>query len=726
MKNAKRIFVLLFAALLILMSVMCVSFYDNVKASTVIDENMVLWQLEDELRYFLIGKAMEIDPEYQLLTFSDEVPLEVQESINDNMTMKINDVFYLLDNDEDFIYTFHNTLTQESVSRHTERVEDMDEQPEDFYMYAQLNYDERGNLEANNQIYYESFRRFQASDLLASNIYVTYTFEDYYGYGTGEFMDGDLDWEDWEYIDSGLIEVNMPKNLEAVIAIPKDMRGIGFVANRINSWDLYNAYPAIGLLAGTLILALFFLFYPIRIAEEVNPFLLVKKWKGELNVVWLTCFISAMVVGCMVICGHTINNFLVNLLQNYQIHNANGILAVLNFFVWFFSFYLISIALFLIKYMFAHGFVRYLKEDTLVGTLIYWVKHLFDKSADIDLSLPLTRQVFQIVALNTIVILLINSFFGMSFVLTIIYTVCLFFWISSKMSKIKNDNDKMLEMTRQLAQGNFDNEIDEDVGVFNPLKEELQNIKTGFEKAVQEETKSQNMKTELISHVSHDLKTPLTCIKNYIVLLEDDTLTNEQRQEYLNNVKQYANRLNTLIEDLFEVSKVNSGNIQLEMIDLNIVALIEQSKAEYAELLAESDLTIITSYENPEITVHLDGNKTYRIFENLFTNIGKYAMKHSRVYIDVKEDEENVYIEFKNISAVQMNFTSDEIVERFVRGDKSRHESGSGLGLAIVQSFTEVQGGTLKIDIDGDLFKTILTFKKAVKEALPSNEIQPE
>ena len=234
------------------------------------------------------------------------------------------------------------------------------------------------------------------------------------------------------------------------------------------------------------------------------------------------------------------------------------------------------------------------------------------------------------------------------------------------------------------------------------------------------------MKTELISHVSHDLKTPLTCIKNYIVLLEDDTLTNEQRQEYLNNVKQYANRLNTLIEDLFEVSKVNSGNIQLEMIDLNIVALIEQSKAEYAELLAESDLTIITSYENPEITVHLDGNKTYRIFENLFTNIGKYAMKHSRVYIDVKEDEENVYIEFKNISAVQMNFTSDEIVERFVRGDKSRHESGSGLGLAIVQSFTEVQGGTLKIDIDGDLFKTILTFKKAVKEALPSNEIQPE
>ena len=242
------------------------------------------------------------------------------------------------------------------------------------------------------------------------------------------------------------------------------------------------------------------------------------------------------------------------------------------------------------------------------------------------------------------------------------------------------------------------------------------------EKAVQEETKSQNMKTELISHVSHDLKTPLTCIKNYIVLLEDDTLTNEQRQEYLNNVKQYANRLNTLIEDLFEVSKVNSGNIQLEMIDLNIVALIEQSKAEYAELLAESDLTIIASYENPEITVHLDGNKTYRIFENLFTNIGKYAMKHSRVYIDVKEDEENVYIEFKNISAVQMNFTSDEIVERFVRGDKSRHESGSGLGLAIVQSFTEVQGGTLKIDIDGDLFKTILTFKKAVKEALPSTE----
>src|SRR5699024_12681462 len=153
------------------------------------------------------------------------------------------------------------------------------------------------------------------------------------------------------------------------------------------------------------------------------------------------------------------------------------------------------------------------------------------------------------------------------------------------------------------------------------LKDEFNNIKVGFKKAVEEETKSQNMKNELISNVSHDLKTPLTCIKNYIVLLQDDTLSSNTRQEYINSLNQYVNRLTSLIDDLFEVSKANSGNIKLNLINLNIVALLEQTFTENKEVLESKNLTTIKNYANNEIKLNLDGDKTYRIFENLFTNI---------------------------------------------------------------------------------------------------------
>ena len=286
------------------------------------------------------------------------------------------------------------------------------------------------------------------------------------------------------------------------------------------------------------------------------------------------------------------------------------------------------------------------------------------------------------------------------------------FWLKDKILKIQNDYNQLLDATHQLGQDNFQVDIDSDLGIFNSLKDEFNNIKVGFKKAVEEETKSQNMKNELISNVSHDLKTPLTCIKNYIVLLQDDTLSSNTRQEYINSLNQYVNRLTSLIEDLLEVSKANSGNIKLNLINLNIVALLEQTFTENKEVLESKNLTTIKNYANNEIKLNLDGDKTYRIFENLFTNISKYAMANSRVYLEIKETDDEVIIEFKNISATQMNFSAEEIVERFVRGDKSRHEAGSGLGLAIAKSFTEIQNGKFEIEIDGDLFKVIITFKK--------------
>ena len=329
----------------------------------------------------------------------------------------------------------------------------------------------------------------------------------------------------------------------------------------------------------------------------------------------------------------------------------------------------------------------------------------------IDLLIPMNKMILKYVVINAgfifILLVVLNNY-----IFIFVYLISTFFWLENKGMKIQKDYNRLLKAAQELGKGNFDMEIEADLGVFNQLEIEFNNIKEGFKKAVEEEIKSQNMKNELISNVSHDLKTPLTCIKNYIVLLQDDLLTEKTRHEYLNNLNLYVNRLTTLIEDFFEISKINSGNIQLNLMNLNIIALLEQTYTESKEILEAKNLILIRKYESTDIKLKLDGDKTYRIFENLFTNIAKYAMINSRVYLEVKDDINKIVVEFKNISATQMNFTADEIVERFVRGDKSRHETGSGLGLAIAKSFTEVQGGKFKIDIDGDLFKTIICFKK--------------
>ena len=242
------------------------------------------------------------------------------------------------------------------------------------------------------------------------------------------------------------------------------------------------------------------------------------------------------------------------------------------------------------------------------------------------------------------------------------------------------------------------------------LKDEFTHIKDGFEKAVNEEVKSQKMKTELISNVSHDLKTPLTSIITYIDLLKNDQLIDEDRKKYIEILERNSLRLKNLIDDLFEVSKVNSGNVHLDLVDVDIVSLIKQAQLESQDKLDEKNLDVRMNCSEEKIICYLDSSKTYRIFENLFINISKYALANTRVYIDLIQIDHQIQITFKNISEAEMTFNENEIVERFVQGDKSRNTSGSGLGLAIVKSFTELQKGQFKVEVDGDLFKSILTF----------------
>lgn len=269
----------------------------------------------------------------------------------------------------------------------------------------------------------------------------------------------------------------------------------------------------------------------------------------------------------------------------------------------------------------------------------------------------------------------------------------------------------LLSALQSVSDGNLQTELAGDWGEFEPLKGELTKIQTAFLQAVEEEIKSQRMRTELITNVSHDLKTPLTAILTYTELLQGKNVTEKQREEYLAVLKRKSLRLKTLIDDLFEVSKASSGNVTFERERVEICSLMRQVWLEYEDGAKAAGLTFRFAFPDEKVFLLLDGEKTCRIFDNLYTNIIKYAMPDTRVYISVICEREEVRIELKNISGIELNIPAESLTERFVRGDSARSSEGSGLGLAIARSFVEGQEGQMQIEIDGDLFKVTLIWK---------------
>ena len=266
--------------------------------------------------------------------------------------------------------------------------------------------------------------------------------------------------------------------------------------------------------------------------------------------------------------------------------------------------------------------------------------------------------------------------------------------------------------TDNIVHGNYNNKINiKGSVILKEIGNNIINIEEGLNKAIDKAIKSEKMKSELITNVSHDLKTPLTSIINYIDLLDKDNISEENHKKYLGILKERSFRLKNLIEDLFEASKAASGTLELNMEKLDPIALIRQTLGELQDKIQVSDLKIIKRIPERKLLIYADGKKTFRIFQNLISNIIKYSLKGSRVYIEVFEDYEEIVIIFKNISEYQIKFNEDELLERFKRGDAARTTEGSGLGLSIVKSLVEIQGGSFNINIDGDLFKAIVRLR---------------
>ena len=272
--------------------------------------------------------------------------------------------------------------------------------------------------------------------------------------------------------------------------------------------------------------------------------------------------------------------------------------------------------------------------------------------------------------------------------------------------------DKIMVGAKAAAEGKLTYKIDEKGrGHLKELAHDINNIKEGLKKSVENEMKSENMKTELITNVSHDLKTPLTSIINYIDLLKREEIEPENARDYINILDKKAQRLKALIEDLFEVSKAASGAMELNITKIDIGQLLKQSLGENYERFRERNLDIKLNLPDEKIFINADGKRLYRVFENLLSNIVKYSLSNTRVYIDMFKENDEVTIIMKNISAYELSFDTNEITNRFKRGDSSRSTDGSGLGLAIAKSIIELHNGSFKVEADGDLFKSIIKLK---------------
>lgn len=344
------------------------------------------------------------------------------------------------------------------------------------------------------------------------------------------------------------------------------------------------------------------------------------------------------------------------------------------------------------------------------------LKWLVQKYKNVKNTISSNKNLGGKIALYFIGIVTVSILIGLIFkefgiLLDIVFWIWCYYKIMKEVDKFKQIHDA----TEKIYKGDADIKLDESLytGVLKELAIYINDIAGGFSNAIKESLKSERLKTELITNVSHDIKTPLTSIINYVDLLKQENIQNEKAKEYIEVLDNKSQRLKKLIEDLVEASKASSGNIKINKEVLNVKELLNQVTGEFEDKFNSRCLNIISKLPEETVYIKADSRYLYRVLENTYSNVAKYAEENTRVYIDcILEEKNTVAIYVKNISKDELNISADELMQRFVRGDKSRNTEGSGLGLSIAKSLTELQDGTFNIYLDGDLFKVAIKFKR--------------
>ena len=286
---------------------------------------------------------------------------------------------------------------------------------------------------------------------------------------------------------------------------------------------------------------------------------------------------------------------------------------------------------------------------------------------------------------------------------------------------------QILKGVEKIASGDLEAkiEVEELHGEDQKLAEAINNIGSGLLHAVDDSTKNERMKADLITNVSHDIKTPLTSIINYVNLIKLEHIENERVNNYIRVLDEKSQRLKQLTEDLVEASKVSSGNVKLDMCQIDLVELVCQTGGEFNEKFESKELTIVTKLPKQAVYIWSDGRHLYRVIENLYNNVAKYALEKTRVYVEVQAGETEAVFSIKNVSESSLaieNSGVEDLTERFIRGDSSRTTEGSGLGLSIAKNLTLLMGGQFDISVDGDLFKAKITLPIYTEEMSRTQE----
>lgn len=446
-----------------------------------------------------------------------------------------------------------------------------------------------------------------------------------------------------------------------------------------------------------------------------------------LGTLWLLLLGDASVPGALI--AYTHNGALQAELVRAHLSGtaANILVLVLNLLFWMAFYGLFYWGITCLRAVFTLGLWRYIKERTWLGRFCCfvkrWVCRCLNPFNETDWHSNSSKAIGKAVIANFIILAVISCLWFFGIAALVIYSLLLFFLIRRYWSEMEGKYNRLLEAINQMAEGDLDVDVSEDLGLFNPLKEQLVRVRQGFKKAVDQEVKSERTKTELITNVSHDLKTPLTAIITYVNLLKQPGVTEEERASYIQVLDQKSMRLKVLIEDLFEVSKASSGAVTMNRGPVDIVSLIKQVRLELTDRMEASGVEFRWTLPEQKIILFLDSQRTYRIFENLLVNITKYAMPGTRAYISLDEDESGtVTIVLRNISARELTVSPEELTERFVRGDAARNTEGSGLGLAIARSFTELQDGAMEVSVEGDLFRVVIRWKRMEEKPQPEAE----
>lgn len=703
MKKAKRIYVLILSLLIAFSSFIMLSTYYGHESQTKFDITNSM--ISDFYASFILYETKQVDPTYEYLTFTNNVDEVTRAAINKEFQKQVATRAKEIEFNGDILYHFTNTSTNKSdIYTRKHKGE---------YYKLTVKFDSEGNVTStgNNLSFYDfDLVREDLSDQLVD------TYPD---------------------LGKNVVSINKPKNISLTITIPKDLKNAqtrDMLFYNEHDTSLTNALLAAAI--SMILIVIFVLLYPLEIVEDINPYKSVKDWYflGHVIGISIMVAISALLLMATGSLGSSavyselkITTYAFPLLSIMSI----AIIGIA-----------VSLVTFGIKYILKTGLLNYLKTKTVIGAIVKNTQSTIHDIVEMPISKVTKKQIAKIISTQMVIVLLIillpqvkivgYSYFNdlnlyrrlwftiwllmnryakiATVVGLVVYGFVLYHWVLKAYKDHQENYHKLIKQAEAMSEGDFTPNTLE-CHQFDDLRNAMNDVSEGFKKAVDLETEAARSKSELITNVSHDLKTPITVVKNYTTLLETTPLNDEQRQ-YVAELSKYTNHLTSLLDDLLDIAKASSGKMTFERVQLDIIALLKQSIVENNEILLSKNIEVVENFDTNSYMLKLDGDKTYRIFENLLTNISKYALNGTRFYVDAVSSEEAITISFKNISASKMNFNEKEIVERFVRGDSSRAQEGSGIGLAIVKSFMEAQDGEMEVSVDGDLFKVMLTFRR--------------